>query len=278
MSPGRLLVALATNAENCEYKIFSPSLLSLESRNNEPGAQIENSDVAKVQPPPIPSPFTSHQVLQEIGVNGFFSKISNVKLITEFNQRQYYISPMHSDQGDFDSDDSDRDPHFIPGVQSKTRCFELRPTVIGNPCVALLIVSSFHVIAESGSILMSPGRLLVALATNAENCEYKIFSPSLLSLESRNNEPGAQIENSDVAKVQPPPIPSPFTSHQVLQEIGVNGFFSKISNVKLITEFNQRQYYISPMHSDQGDFDSDDSDRDPHFIPGVQSKTRCFEV
>ncbi|CAG9840836.1 unnamed protein product [Diabrotica balteata] len=122
-------------------------------------------------------------------------------------------------------------------------------------------------------IPMSRGRLLVAMATNAEDCEQEISSPSLLSLESRNNEPDVQIENSDVAKVRSPSIPSPFTSDQVLQEIDVNSFFSKVSNVKPIIESNHGQYYISPIHSDQGDFDSDDSDRDPHFVPGVQSKT-----
>lgn len=32
---------------------------------------------------------------------------------TASDQSKYYISPLHSDQSDFD--DSDCDPHFIPG-------------------------------------------------------------------------------------------------------------------------------------------------------------------
>ncbi|CAG4960789.1 unnamed protein product [Parnassius apollo] len=37
--------------------------------------------------------------------------------MTQSNQTKYYISPLHSDESDFD--DSDCDPHFIPGSTSK---------------------------------------------------------------------------------------------------------------------------------------------------------------
>lgn len=127
MHRGRLLVGMATNtmATNCPHekendelvRNSSPSLLSSVSTIDESITQREGNDVTKEQSTlSVPSSSSIHPVLQEIDVNSSVM-VSNVNPITECNQRKYYISPIHSDQSDFD--DSDHDPHFVLDSQSK---------------------------------------------------------------------------------------------------------------------------------------------------------------
>ncbi|XP_060810179.1 uncharacterized protein LOC106142604 isoform X1 [Amyelois transitella] len=134
MQRGRLLVGLATKTTGHQEKENDdtlPSLSSLVSTNNESVSQREDSDIAKEQSThSLPSPSTSNQVLQEIDVNSSPNLVSNVESVTECNQKKYYISPLHSDQSDFD--DSDHDPHFIPNSQSPSKTPSLlrgRPTI-----------------------------------------------------------------------------------------------------------------------------------------------------